>query len=196
MAAGTRALTEMKRKFADAYWDSCKPEGDLTTGNIKAAALVAGYSSWKTGYQFMSAGGEVKDEAIGRYFRERMAALNGLKTPATMRAKKVAPDHANGSYDDIDDADINALRRIRDDEDAPHGARVRAAELLMKQKGIDKPTGDEDVEDPEAALQAILVMLGVEEVDPVNFTMGQATSWTLPAPKSSTPTCEPTSTIG
>lgn len=162
------ALTAKKKKFLDAYVASCR-DNDLSTGDHTAAARIAGYANATAGYKLIDGEGNVKDDAARLYLRDMLAP-----TPA--------PTPAPVEYDNIDDADINALRAIRDDELAPHGARVRAAELLMKQKGIDKPSPDDDQEDPEAATTALLILLGVEpaEVSP-DFLLGQRKIWNVAA---------------
>lgn len=160
-------LTDKKRKFLDAYLDSCKTPGDLSTGNVKAAAQVAGYAHPRQGFRLINGKGEVVDEAAQRYVAMRLDA-EAARIQVEQRRRE-APS---------EDMDIATLESIRDDQLAPHGSRVRATELLLKARGADRPT-DEVEEDPETALRAMLVLLGVEDVEPLDFLNGrQANRWT------------------
>lgn len=157
-------LTGKRRKFADAYLDAIKG-GAKKSDAIKAASLVAGYSASTQGNRAL------KNDAVIAYMEKRQGG-------APSRAES-QPALEQVSLDVLDEVhpSIQSLCEIRDDADAPAGARVRANELLLKVEGKEKPTGEEVEEDPEAALEALLIMLGVDEVTPADFHKGQHKTW-------------------
>lgn len=157
-------LTAKRRKFADAFHEAYR--GDTSkAAAVKAACTVAGYPSPTQGYRAL------KNDAVVAYLEKR----NGGQ-PSRVDTQ---PQPTN-NLDALEEQhpSIVSLESIRDDTDAPAGARVRANELLLKVEGKEKPAGEEEEEDPQAALEALLIMLGVDEVTPADFHKGQHKTWT------------------
>lgn len=179
--AGSR-FTEKKRKFCDAALASCKEPGNLATADIQAAAKVAGYGPWKTvGYRMIASDGTIKDDACRRYLEPQLVAVG--KKAATRQQARAAVAGSSSTpttdYEYLDTIATQTLIEIVLDDTASHGARVRASELLKKAVGKDRPDEQQDEMDEDGAQQMMLVLLGLSEVPPENFTQRPYNTWML-----------------
>ncbi len=147
-------LTEKKKAFARACVNGM---------NQTEAARVAGYSHPTVqGSQLMERDdrGRLVDRSLASYLEE--LSEGAVPDAAPEVAEKVAPEGARSRPAvATDDETLEVLTEIIRDPHEPGGTRIRAAELLMKHKGIDRPTGQQET-DAATAFRKLKTALGID----------------------------------